>query len=309
MKVVWVVAVVVALAGGVVRGQGVLLCFDNQGGRVNWLAIDPGTGATAVLRVAAEGAVAGLDYDPGLRALVSVAGLPSVGVAAGDLVRVDTAGFVLTSVAPTGLSTVAGFAVDRAAVGGVGGVVYYAYDQATRRVHVVDPVTGAASAVSAEYTAGVVSSMAFDPVRGELFLVDFFLDALLRVDPEAGPDAPFVRVGSLGVAGTVTGLAFDDAGTLYAIDSGRDELLTIDAATGAASVVGAAGIGSPRSLAWVPGAGMPCHAGDVALPWGEIDAEDGLGVVRGVDAGRLDVDGDGVVDFFDVLAGLRLGGC
>lgn len=83
-----------------------------------------------------------------------------------------------------------------------------------------------------------------------LYGAENFSNELFTIDTETGDVATVGPFG--GGFGGVTGLAFDGAGKLYGVDTATDQLLGIDAASGAATAIGALGFGAVESLAFAP---------------------------------------------------------
>jgi hypothetical protein len=109
-------------------------------------------------------------------------------------------------------------------------------DVTTRQLLVINPHTGAASAVATLDSAEAIASIAFDPVTGGLFgntAVEFgpSSDTLYRIDPITGHTT---AIGSIGKA-SVFALAFDQHGVLLGVSNGTHELITISTATGMAT--------------------------------------------------------------------------
>ena len=96
----------------------------------------------------------------------------------------------------------------------------------------IDLATGASQLIGATGLDSIVEGdLAFDPISQVLYGI-YHLDAaqrkLFTIDINTGAATPLS--GSL--SGDPSALAFDAAGTLYAIDTSLDELLTVDKATG-----------------------------------------------------------------------------
>jgi hypothetical protein len=96
----------------------------------------------------------------------------------------------------------------------------------------IDLGTGAAQLVGATGLDSIIEGdLAFDPTSGALYGI-YHLDVaqrkLFTIDTGTGAATPLP--GSL--SGDPSAMAFDAAGTLYAIDTSLDELLTVDKATG-----------------------------------------------------------------------------
>ncbi|MCB9794199.1 MAG: hypothetical protein H6741_15905 [Alphaproteobacteria bacterium] len=109
----------------------------------------------------------------------------------------------------------------------------------TGTVYEIDPSTGASSALN---TVTASSSIAFntatvDPATGIVYAHDYRNLALYEVDY---CDGTATQVGAHGV-GNTCGISFGPGGLLYGIDSTNDNLVTMDPATGVATVVGPIG--------------------------------------------------------------------
>jgi DNA-binding beta-propeller fold protein YncE len=116
----------------------------------------------------------------------------------------------------------------------------------------VDRTNGAPTMVGTMFTGGDASAMAFDPA-GNLWVLDTTVPStttgpakLRRIDKSTGAVLELVQTDrSIGVA---AGMAFDpDSGRLYVADgdfAGRNELMTLDPATGQFSTIGLHGAGA-----------------------------------------------------------------
>jgi V8-like Glu-specific endopeptidase len=156
-----------------------------------------------------------------------------------------------------------GAATYLATVSGAGGVVnglgydpgsnvLYGIVSATGALVAIDTVTGAARAAGVP-NGGSITGLEFDPFNGTLYGIDDGSGAskLVWFTPGAGVR---VVVGPLGAGiSNCNGLAVTDDGSLWTINAGTGELLRIDAATGAAIVVGPTGgmFGSSYGMAAV----------------------------------------------------------
>jgi hypothetical protein len=147
----------------------------------------------------------------------------------------------------------------------------------------IDPVTGStASSVAITDAAAVLTftaahGLALDPTSGNLFALmatgtqgDCSLRQLVRVNPATGSATVIGPVDDAGASGILfSGLAFDAAGTLYAVSGGgggqcafpnQESLFTVDTATGIATLVVALGNGgSGESIAFRASDGLLYH--------------------------------------------------
>lgn len=200
-----------------------------------------------------------------------------------QLISIDGSTGAGTAIGPTGLGTIADFAIDSSGqifasnyaadelisidrntgavttIGSYGpfanvvGLAFdsvgnlYGIDDGTDQILQINTSTGAASALST-LSITDVSGLTFD-ATDTLYATDSHAGNLLTLDPNTGSHS---IVGSYGVAGgSITSITFDSAGTLYGTDRGAtDSLYTISTSTGAATAVGPFGFASVNSIAF-----------------------------------------------------------
>lgn len=139
-------------------------------------------------------------------------------------------------------------------------------------LYAIDPATATTRKIGAQPHGTAVEAIAFD-AGGGLYGIDFYARTLVSIDKT---DGAMRTIGALGAdlfpAGMYSaGLAFAADGTLYYDAGGK--LVTIDVATGVATLVGALfeGTGTDAFAMAVP---SPCTA--AALPaWLSLDAPSG----------------------------------
>jgi hypothetical protein len=142
------------------------------------------------------------------------------------------------------LFALSGFAADSGAQ-----ELYGAVSGADSPLYIIDPMTGAATAVG---NIGFgITGLAFHPITGELYGTqggvpdDVFDRNLIRIDPTTGAGTV---VGPIGLGfGGVADIAFREDGTLFGWSESSDDLITIDLTTGAGTIVGNAGISTRGS--------------------------------------------------------------
>ena len=187
------------------------------------IRVDLASGAGTTVGALGFDSVAGLAYDGNARVLYGS------DTWTGYLVRIDPASGEGTAVGPIGFGNVAGLAHD-ARRG-----VLYGFDNTTDQLLQLDVATGAGRALAA-FPGATYDGLAWDPTGAVLYASDSgFPGELVRIDPVSGSSTV---VGSLGLQ-TVRGLAFHPAtGVLYGAGWRDRELLSIDRATAASTLVG-----------------------------------------------------------------------
>src|SRR5262249_21219312 len=119
--------------------------------------------------------------------------------------------------------------------------------------------TGVATVRTGPGLAGFrgVSALGFDANANMLYGVDSFTGELVRIDPGTGATTAVGPLGLLIVPGLACGLGFDTTtntlfGSIFDVDQNADQLVTIDTATGAVTVVGPIGFQNVSGLAFDP---------------------------------------------------------
>jgi hypothetical protein len=157
-----------------------------------------------------------------------------------QLFRIDVAGGPdFPAIGAVGFTDIEGLAFDP-----LTGLLF-GVDSPTDQLITIDPATGAGTAVGGFGRNVDDLGLAFGP-DGTLFMSSF--GSLFTVDKATGAAS---LIGGSGLSGAITGIAFQQ-GTLYGILAGRgtslltgpqpDALVTIDPATGLATIVGSLGI-------------------------------------------------------------------
>jgi hypothetical protein len=136
--------------------------------------------------------------------------------------------------------------------------IVWAPDLVNADLLTIDPATGAVSGTTPLVSgagAGVpIVSLAWDPVTQSLYgntAVGFgntTADDLYLIDPATGLST---LVGTIGF-NAVYALGFDQSGTLYGISNSSQELITINTATGAGSLIAPVNLTSAFDLAFRP---------------------------------------------------------
>jgi len=146
------------------------------------------------------------------------------------LIDIDLSTAVGTAIGPVGHS-VSGLAFDR------NSNTLYGVDSSTGRLSIIDKTSGAGSYVGPMGYS--LLGLAADPLDGMIFAAVRNLSWLVKLDPESGVVS---EIGPFGFD-RVKGLAFDHSSrTLYGAgwdtSTGGDKLMTVDTATGAATLIG-----------------------------------------------------------------------
>jgi hypothetical protein len=112
--------------------------------------------------------------------------------------------------------------------------------EATGQLYSIDTATGSLTAIGAA-AGGTVGGLAFDPFHHVLYGIDDAGGSSSLVTINTGTGAR-TAVGSLGAGiANCNGLAITQDGALWTINSGTEQLLRVDAATGIATVIGPTG--------------------------------------------------------------------
>lgn len=124
----------------------------------------------------------------------------------------------------TGIGTLSGIAL------GQDGVLY-GIDAATDVLWQINIATGASSPVGFLGLDVTEGDLSVDPTTGQLYGVQSFgADRLYTIDTASGAGTP---VGAIIANGDISAIAFDDAGNLFALDTGNDVLYRVDSGTAA----------------------------------------------------------------------------
>ncbi len=118
--------------------------------------------------------------------------------------------------------------------------VLYGVAQANGQLYTINTTTGAATTIG-PVTGGSVGGLEFSPAANALFGIDDSggVSKLLKWNNPAGAPA---LVGALGAGiADCNGLAVTDSGDLWTINAATEQLLKINPATGAATVIGPTG--------------------------------------------------------------------
>jgi hypothetical protein len=150
-----------------------------------------------------------------------------------QLLTIDTATAAVTPVGDLGFDDVFGLALDP-----LTGTLFGA-DVALQRLITIDTASGAGTALSQPLGFEDIQGLVHDPGSGLLLAADMASDDLLSIDPAA---SVATAIGPLGLD-EVQALALDPVsgrllGTNGASFAGNGELVEIDLATGAATVIG-----------------------------------------------------------------------
>lgn len=138
----------------------------------------------------------------------------------------------------------------------------YSMDFNSGELVAIDTATAAINAIGVAATLNGEnwSGLAVDPTDGTLYASSTLMSGslsstLYRLDPASGTATP---IGPITDGGRIIEIAADAAGTLYGVDIAADVLVTIDKATGAASVVGPLGFNSDfaQGLDFDPASGV-----------------------------------------------------
>ncbi len=173
------------------------------------------------------------------------------------LVTIDQATGALTIIGPTGASNMHGLAFDPTTN------TLYAMDAGSdSQLYTINTSTGVATPIGSPVVGATVGGLAFDPGSNTLYGIDNFApqSKLITVNTTTGTHTV---VGPLG-AGIVDvdALAFSEPeGKLYAIDDTTENLLSINPATGAATVIGSTGD------VWGSTYGMTCKSGPCQITY------------------------------------------
>ena len=123
----------------------------------------------------------------------------------------------------------------------------------------IEKATGATTLRTGPGLAGFrdLRALAFDTNTNTLFGIDGFTGQLVRIDPATGAATAVGPLGILVVDGLACGLGFDSNtntlyGSIFDPAQNADELVTIDPATGSATVVGPIGFQDVFGLAFDP---------------------------------------------------------
>lgn len=163
----------------------------------------------------------------------------------GVLYDVDT--FTGDAINPraTGISTLSGIAFSPAGM-------LYGHDAATDWLHRINPQTGASVPVGFIGIDVTEGDLAFNPVSGQLFGTQSFGDdRLYTIDLATGQGT---TVGVITDAGDISAIAFDAAGTLYALDTLTDAIYIVDPLTAdiLSTIPLGASLGSSAGMAFDP---------------------------------------------------------
>lgn len=167
----------------------------------------------------------------------------------GTLHKIDQSAGSSTLVGPTG----GGFVGDLTSDTRPGSFRMWGPDMTTSTLVEIDPATGVGTPVSGFTSPTTIVSLAFDITTGALYgtTAQGFgapQDQLYLIDPNT---AACTLIGSLGINNAYA-LAFDNAGTLYAVGQDRQALFTVSTTTGAASLVAEIGLSSVFDIATRP---------------------------------------------------------
>ena len=207
--------------------------YTTQANGLRLGAISPGTGA-------------GLDVGPfGISKTFGIA----VDDATGELFAVvrDNSAPTLARVDPlTGAASTIGTGMGTSSstltleIGPDGTIYAAAWD---RTFYTVDRTTGVATLVGTMGSeADRIMDMAFDPTSGTLW--GTVARELFTIDPATGATTPVSTISGITAP---MGIAFDDAGTLYATNfSSLGEVYLVDPVTGAATLLGVSGFDRPH---------------------------------------------------------------
>jgi len=209
------------------------------------ISIDPASGAGRFEAALGFNAIGGMAYDPAANPV-----LYATETSGDNLIRIDTATAQPTLIGPLGYDDVEGLTWD------ANHGILYGMDTPSQQLITVDTGTGAGTAVGNTGVVGM-KSLAYDPNHDALYAVSTTTDRLYAIDAGSGSASP---IGSgLGQAG-VEALAYDAANdSLYGVNSdgnGNGQLLKIDVATGAATLVSPTGSDQATTLTFDPDTGQ-----------------------------------------------------
>jgi len=201
---------------------------NSDGGRL--LTIDPSTGEGTLIGSTGLGAVPGL----AINSNGEIYGTDDTG---GDFYRIDAATGTAVFVSSTGLSRFEAIAFDSSDV-------LYGVSSFNANLYTIDPATGNTNLIG---PSRFFKGLAFDPTDGTLWGSQG--DDIYTLDPSNGTAT---LVGSTGLFGQTPDIHFDAAGNLFAAKGGGfnvNNLISIDKASGAGTVIGPIGFQSVSGLA------------------------------------------------------------
>ncbi len=110
----------------------------------------------------------------------------------------------------------------------------------TEFIYAINPADGAGAFVSLVNSPFGEGDIDFDPISGTMYAIGFAGNALYTVDPT---DGSFTDIGDMIGLSDPSGMAFNDNGQLYVIDSVTDSLYEIDPAN--AAIISTTPLSSP----------------------------------------------------------------
>jgi hypothetical protein len=211
--------------------------FGSEYGASDLFEIDPATGTFVIVGTPPTSRLPGLAYNPNT----------------GTMYGTDETNLYIVDVASAGTTLVGAHGVASPITGLTFDVAFttlysIGYDG---NLYSVNPATGTATLIGALGAAPNTIVDLATASDGTVYAVGT-ANSLYTINTSTGAATSLGSITGTSGAG-MTAIAFDDGGTLYAIDTLSDRLMTLDTGTLVATYVGAIGIGGDvRGLAFVP---------------------------------------------------------
>jgi len=249
---------------GAVNDATVGECFATQGyaGTMEWVSIDPTTGAGTVVGNTRVPGISGLAID-------STGRVFGAGATArfddNMLYRIDVSTGAVVAIGDTGLGCLQAMAFnasdDLYAIG--------TCSQPFASLYTVDTDTGIPTLIA---LVSPFVGLSFDPTSGVLYAVQWSqglgIDNLYTVNTVTGASS---FIGSFGLGIGIGDIYFDSAGNLFGViggGAGPNSFVSINKTTGAATVIGPTGIGALTGLDCFRGAPTAVPQIDTRIPTG-----------------------------------------